>query len=53
MIKRIEELREELNELFASEGLTQRSLEKSQELDKLVVLEQRMRLENSTLEVIA
>lgn len=53
MIKRIEELREELNELFASEGLAQRSLEKSQELDKLVVLEQRMRLENSTLEVIA
>lgn len=53
MLKRIEELRAELDELFATEGLTPRTLELSQELDKLIVIEQKSRLEDMTLDIIA
>lgn len=53
MLKQIEKLRAELNELFATEGLTPKTLKLSQELDKLIVTEQRTKLENLTLETIA
>ena len=53
MLKQIEKLRAELNELFATEGLTPRTLKLSQELDKLIVIEQKSMLEETILETIA
>ena len=52
MLKQIERLRAELNELFATEGLTPRTLELSQKLDKLIVIEQKSILEEIALETI-